>query len=163
MTKPESRIAIDASVLVGLVNPRDTWHRQATALQAALQQAGYIPVYFDCVIAEALSAVLRRLYEKKRSGEIEILLTRFEEIFPPERLNWLFPDVPRLYGDILALVRQSGGELNFNDALIALGCRERAIEAIASFDADFDRVPWLHRVAEPDDLARAEAPTEPSA
>ncbi len=156
MTKPELRIAIDASVLVGLINPRDTWH-QATALQDALQQAGCAPVYFDCVIAESLSAVLRRLYEKKRKEEIEILLTRFEEIFPPERLDWLFPDVPRLYGDILALIRQSGGELNFNDALIALACREREIEAIASFDADFDRIPWLHRVATPDSLSRGQA------
>jgi predicted nucleic acid-binding protein len=42
--------------------------------------------------------------------------------------------------------------LNFNDALIALACRERSIPAIASFDPDFDQVSWLRRLARPDDL-----------
>lgn len=50
-------------------------------------------------------------------------------------------------------MRSGGGELNFNDALIALACRERGIPAIAGFDADFDRVPWLRRLARPEDLA----------
>jgi predicted nucleic acid-binding protein len=39
--------------------------------------------------------------------------------------------------------------LNFHDALIALACRERDIPAIASFDADFDQVPWLRRLSAP--------------
>jgi predicted nucleic acid-binding protein len=38
------------------------------------------------------------------------------------------------------------------DALIALACREREIPAIASFDADFDQVAWLKRVAAPEDV-----------
>jgi predicted nucleic acid-binding protein len=42
--------------------------------------------------------------------------------------------------------------LNFNDALLALACRERNIPAIASFDADFDQVSWLRRLATPVDL-----------
>jgi predicted nucleic acid-binding protein len=37
-------------------------------------------------------------------------------------------------------MKSSGGELNFNNALIALACRERNIPAIVSFDADFDNV-----------------------
>ena len=50
------------------------------------------------------------------------------------------------------MMRGSSGELNFNDALIALACREREIPAIASFDADFDRVDWLRRIAGPEDV-----------
>jgi predicted nucleic acid-binding protein len=51
-----------------------------------------------------------------------------------------------LYDDILALIGASLGELNFNDALIALACRERGIAVVASFDADFDAVAWLQRI-----------------
>jgi predicted nucleic acid-binding protein len=40
-----------------------------------------------------------------------------------------------------------GGELNFNDNLIALLCQEQTIPLLASFDKDFDKVPWLKRVA----------------
>jgi predicted nucleic acid-binding protein len=49
----------------------------------------------------------------------------------------------------MEIVIDSSGTLNFNDALIALACRERGIPAIASFDADFDQVPWLRRLARP--------------
>jgi len=42
--------------------------------------------------------------------------------------------------------------MNFNDALIALACRERGIPAIASFDADLDQVAWLSRLACPEDV-----------
>jgi len=42
--------------------------------------------------------------------------------------------------------------LNFNDALIALACRERDIKAIASFDGDFDQVDWLRRLSTPEDI-----------
>ena len=61
--------------------------------------------------------------------------------------------MPRLYPEIIGLMRSSGGELNFHDALIALACRERNIPAIASFDGDFDQINWLRRLANPDDLA----------
>lgn len=35
---------------------------------------------------------------------------------------------------------------------MALACRERGIPAIASFDADFDRVTWLRRLSRPTDV-----------
>ncbi len=72
---------------------------------------------------------------------------------PHEMITWIFPDVPRLFPDVTALIRSSAGALNFNDALIALTCRERGVPAIARFDADFDQVTWLRRIAHPEDLA----------
>jgi predicted nucleic acid-binding protein len=67
-------------------------------------------------------------------------------------LTWILPDVPRLFREVLEVVSSSSGALNFNDALIALACRERGIEAIASFDEDFDKVGWLYRLAKMEDL-----------
>lgn len=58
----------------------------------------------------------------------------------------------RIANEIVALVEHSGGELNFNDALIALACRDRNIPYLASFDADFDQIAWLKRLARPDQL-----------
>jgi predicted nucleic acid-binding protein len=71
--------------------------------------------------------------------------------------------VPELYPPALDLIRASLGELNFNDALIALACRERNISAIASFDADFDQVTWLRRVAKPADIMTMREPLQPPA
>jgi predicted nucleic acid-binding protein len=141
------RIALDSSVLVALLDPRDLWHARASELQSALLQRQTSPIYFDCVVAEAVSAAVRRLHEKGHSGDVQALLDRLSTQVTRETLTWILPDVPRLYSEVLDLIRTSSGELNFNDALIALACRERDIPAIASFDADFDRVIWLKRMA----------------
>ncbi len=146
-------IVIDSSVLVGILSPRDMWHEKAVALWQAIKEQGHTPLYLDCVISESVSVAVRRLYEKKRADEIAVLLDRLETEFALDAITWVFPDVPRLYPQVITLMTKSGGELNFHDALIAQACRERGILAIASFDADFDRVSWLHRIAVPDDLS----------
>jgi len=145
-------IVIDSSVLVGLLDTNDLWHRQAVALWDAIKAAGHVGLFFDCVAVEAVSAAARRLHEKGRSAEVDALLDRLNAQVPHETITWILPDVPRLYSAALDLIRSSLGALNFNDALIALACREREIPAIASFDADFDQVAWLRRLACPEDV-----------
>jgi predicted nucleic acid-binding protein len=140
-------IVLDSSVLVALLNPNDVLHSRALALQEAVTQAGSAVIYFDCVIAESISAVARRLCEKGRGEDIAGLLERLQTQVPSDLITWILPDVPRLYQETIELVRSSHGELNFNDALISLACRDRQIEAIASFDLDFDKITWLKRIA----------------
>jgi predicted nucleic acid-binding protein len=155
-------VAIDTSVLIGLVDARDVWHRAALQLQTALSAAQLAPVHFDCTVTEALSTLARRLREQRRAQELPTLFARIEATLPAEQLTWVFPDVPRLYGQVIELMRTSDGELNFNDALIALACRERQIRLLASFDPDFDRLPWLIRVATPAEVAAASLPAPES-
>jgi predicted nucleic acid-binding protein len=146
-------ISLDTSVVVGLLDSKDHWHPAATSLQGALTAAGLEPVYFDCVLAEAVSTLTRRLREKRREEELPDLLDRLSATFPEGTLTWILPDVPRLYSQVMDLIRSSEGELNFNDSLIALACRERQIEVLASFDRDFDRISWLKRMASPEDVS----------
>lgn len=146
-------IAIDSSVLVGLLVPNDIWHTQAVALWEAIKAAGHTGYYFDCVAAESISTSVRRLYEKGYVADVETLFDRLDDHVPADAITWILPDVPRLYPEIIGLVRSSSGALNFHDALIALACREREIPAIASFDADFDQVTWLRRLVRPEDVA----------
>jgi len=143
------QIAIDSSVLVALLNPSDLWHAQALELRDVLLGTDITLVYFDCVVAESISTAARRLHEKGRGAEVKDLLERLETQVSRDLITWIFPDVPRLYPDVLDLIRDSSGELNFNDALIALACRERGILTLASFDSDFDQISWLKRVAAP--------------
>ncbi len=145
-------VAFDTSVLIGLLDPRDLWHSQAVALHSALQSADLTGIYFDCVVAETVSTAIRRLREKKRMAEIDPLLGQIITNFPPDSPTWVSLDIPALYSEILSLIRSSEGELNFNDALIALACREREIPFIASFDRDFDQICWVQRLAHPGDL-----------
>jgi predicted nucleic acid-binding protein len=146
------RVGIDTSVLIGLLDPKDVWHRPAVALKEAMQACRADVAVFDCVLAEAISTMARRVHEQRRADDLDRLLTRILANYPTDDILWVLPDVPALYTDIAELVRSSHGELNFNDALIALSCRHRDIPLIASFDRDFDNVVWLQRVAQPGDL-----------
>jgi predicted nucleic acid-binding protein len=145
-------IVVDSSVLVGLLDPNDVWHTQAVTLWETIKAAGHNAVYFDCVAAESIGVIMRRLHEKGRTTDIEAVLDRMQTQVPSTLITWILPDVPRLYHEVLRLIRGSLGALNFNDALIALACQQRGIPAIASFDPDFDQVPWLHRLARPGDV-----------
>lgn len=147
------KIAVDTSFLVGLVNPRDLWHEQALALRDALLNTDSELIYFDCVVTEAISTLVRRLREKGLVAEIPVLIDRFNDVVCDDMITWILPDVPHLYREALGLIRFSYGALNFNDALVALACRERGIPAIASFDADFDCIPWLRRMARSGDVS----------
>jgi predicted nucleic acid-binding protein len=147
-----TEVGIDTSVLIGLLDPKDIWHDPARTLKMALQARQADVAVFDCVLVEAISTMSRRIHEQRRVADLDRLLNRILTDYPPGDILWVLPDVPVLYTDIIELVRSSHGELNFNDALIALSCRHRGIPFIASFDQDFDNIAWLQRLTEPDDL-----------
>lgn len=151
------QIAVDSSVLVALLNPQDLWRTQATSLQAALLANGVELLYFDCVVTEAISTATRRLHEKGDLANVDGLLNRLMKQVPLDTITWVFPEVQRMYPTVIDLMRASKGALNFNDALIALACRERKIPAIASFDADFDSIDWLQRLSSPEDVTPDES------
>lgn len=146
------RVIVDTSILVGLVNPRDIWHAPSLALVNQLVLVNAELVYFDCVVSEAISTICRRLHEKGRTAEISALLRGLETLAPFDQITWIFPDVPRLYPQVVGLVEESSGALSFNDALIAVAARDRSLGLVATFDADFDRVAWVRRLATPSDV-----------
>ena len=143
---------LDTNVVVGLLDTQDVWNKRALELRAALKAHDCEPVMFDCVLAEAVSILARRTHEKRRTAQLTHLLDQLEVQFPSRLIVWLGPDWPGLYDEIVALVKQSKGELSFNDALMALSCRLRGFQFIASFDGDFDLIPWLKRISQPADL-----------
>ena len=97
----------------------------------------------------------RRLEEKGRSNEFETVLEKIEEIVPPEDITWIYPEVIKLYREILNLVKAYNGSLNFHDALIVLAAKQMKTPSIISFDKDFDQVEGITRIKHPSDLKRA--------
>jgi predicted nucleic acid-binding protein len=116
-------------------------------------------VYFDCVISEVINVLARRAKERKRSSEFTELLTQLMSQAPEASIIWISTETRRFYPEIIGLVRDSMGALNFNDTLVALGCRELGIECIATFDSDFDSIPWLKRLSSPDDITSLLTPS----
>lgn len=85
---PPKQVALDTSLLVGLVDSRDIWHPAAIALRDALKGAQSQMVYFDCVISEAINVLARRAKEWNRSSEFTPLLTQLMSQ-APEGLHYL--------------------------------------------------------------------------
>lgn len=146
-------IGLDTTIIIGLLDAQDIWHQPAINLLAVLETHSFEPVVFDCVLSEAISTLARRIHEKRRVAQLSSLMKGLKTRFPAKSIVWLYPDLPDLYDDVISLVEQSSGELNFNDALIALSCRARGIAFLASFDKDFDQVDWLTRISTPADLS----------
>jgi len=146
------QIVIDSNVLVGLLNPLDHWHTHSISFYNKLQTANVELIYFDCVITEVVSAVARRLFEKNRVTELEQFFDQLDKQIPQTDITWILSQTQELYSESIDLMKSSSGELNFHDSLIALICRDYKIPFIASYDADFDQVPWLTRISSPEDL-----------
>ena len=104
------------------------------------------------MLAETISTLCRRIHEKRREDDLSNLVDKFLENFPTDVITWVNYDIPILYKKIIALIRNSQGELNFNDCLIAISCRNRKISFLASFDKDFDTIDWLKRISAPGDF-----------
>ena len=134
------QIVVDTSFLVGLVDSRDTWHISSVALRDALKPTPAQLVYLDCVVNETISVLIRRAQERKRGEELSNLLAHFRDQVPDDLIVWVSAETQRLYAEILKLIQDTAGELNFHDALIALACRDLNIGFIASFDQDFDQI-----------------------
>ena len=67
-------------------------------------------------------------------------------MIPPTNISWIAGAAQQWFPEVVRLCRESQGALNFHDALIALACQELGVRFLVSFDADFDRLPWLTRM-----------------
>ncbi len=95
------KVVVDTSVLVDIINPRDHCHNQAMALHDSLIAGSIEVIYFDCVAAEAISVLARRLEEQNRREEIKTMLDRLAHQSAEESLCWILPDAPRLFQEAL--------------------------------------------------------------
>lgn len=142
-------VAIDSNVLVALLDQRDQWNQQARALIVGLKAENAALVFFDSVLNETISVMARRAIEQKRPTEFPLLLSELLRQVPEEAITWISLETQRLFRQIVELVSETGGLLNFHDALIVLSCQELGIEAVASFDEDFDDIEGLLRISSP--------------
>jgi predicted nucleic acid-binding protein len=157
MTTPK-QILIDTNVLVALVG--DIWHASAHELREALKATATSLVYCDVVLNEAIGVLARRAQEQRRADQFAGLVHTLLHEVPTDIIVWLSSETQRLYDQVIELVRSTSGDLNFHDALIALGCQLLGIAVIASFDRDFDQVAWLTRVDTPETVMAVFAPSQ---
>ena len=144
-----TKAILDSSFLVALIDEKDRWRNTAVLIQKALKKKKARLVYLDCAVNEMISVIARRLEEKGRSQEFTSALQKMEQAIPAKRITWMYPEVRRLYPEILIVIKEHEGKLNFHDALMVIAAREMDIPHIVSFDQDFDEVEGIERIGKP--------------
>jgi predicted nucleic acid-binding protein len=128
-----TKAILDSSFLVALIDEKDKWRNTAVLIQKALKKKKARLVYLDCAVNEMISVIARRLEEKGRSQEFTLALQKMEQAIPAERITWMYPEVRRLYPEILVVIKEHEGKLNFHDALMVLAAREMGYSSYCKF------------------------------
>lgn len=141
-----SPVCLDASYLIGLFDPRDTWHESARRIHVVLRELHALTLTPDCVINEVFTVLARRSIERGESGRFPALVDLLTGTIPETSITWLYPHVPRWYAGCVAIMQETAGAVNFHDALLLVAAEEVGYQAIVSFDTNFDRLDRLRRL-----------------
>lgn len=124
---------VDSSYWVGVVDPRDQWHRRAQELRARVPLGASV---LDLTVAEAVTIVGSRQGAKAATELYRFFCDSCRVIFVDDALLDRSMD--------LHLARD--GKLSLTDcATIRAMLRDRD-RTILSFDSDFDSVPGITRL-----------------
>ena len=141
-----SSVCLDSNVIVGYLDQEDALHQRAKALLEKLER-DHVLVLLDFVVGEALSALCRRAFERRRQPPaLGAILERVRTWH--QRGQIVFGELDaESFGAVLDIVEQSRGELNFHDARLVVLQRAGTIGGVASFDPDFDRIEGFLRIS----------------
>ena len=102
-----------------VLDANDNHHRRAKVLIERIDTEGHRTVLLDVLVAEAVSVLCRRSRERKTN---------------------------QFFGDVLDVIKDTLGSLNFNDALLVVLQQAGSIDEVASFDEGFDLVDGFRRI-----------------
>lgn len=141
-------VAIDAKVLVGVLDRHDTLHDSSVALLERLEDEQRKILLLDVCVAEAVSVLCRRATQRKTnppdlSAALEAIRAWMAQGI---QISFVQAELEELFLEILSLVESHGGTINFNDAFLVLLQRIGRIGELASFDRPLDEIEGFRRL-----------------
>jgi len=128
-------VALDANVVVGLLDKEDSLNARARELVRRIRYAGDEPQTLDFVAAEAVSVLCRRATERKRNiPDLVEILAEVRRWYDAQEIEFVQQEFQKLYPGILGVIESSGGKLNFNDAALIVLQQQGFIDEVATFD-----------------------------
>ncbi len=143
-----AKIVLDANVVIGWLDEYDSLGGRASKVVQDILAAGDILLLLDFVVAESISVICGRASERKRNiPDLPAILDKVNRWYQRNEIEFLQRELEELYPDVLDVIRQSGGALNFNDAaLVALQLRG-FIGDVATFDTTLAAHPGFRSIA----------------
>lgn len=147
-----SEIVFDASFLVGLIDEKDKWHKEAVEIMNEIITKNMEGVIFDCIANEVITVIGRRL-KGSRNEEYDEVMKKATPFVSYERIMTVYQDVEDWYDGILNKVKELKGKLSFHDALILEAASALGIHGIVSFDEGFDGIENVKRIKSRQDVS----------
>ena len=147
-----TELVLDTNFLVANFDTGDKWHNLVKSMKSEILAKDVTLINLDCVISETISVIARRFEEKKKLSEFPATLETIHNVVSPSKITWISHYIEDWYLQIIDVIRQYQGKINFNDALIALYMRKDGIKYFMSFDTDFDDIPWIERIKTKEDV-----------
>jgi predicted nucleic acid-binding protein len=125
-----SRVFVDTSALLALLNPNDTAHKRARAAFDGLAAAGDALVTTSYVLVETYALVARRLGAEA--------VRAFRESFAPLlEVTWV--DEPLHEAGLDLLTARKSRRISLVDAVSFVAIRQRSVDRVFAYDDDFRR------------------------
>jgi len=142
-----AKIVLDANVIVGLLDEYDSLNGRALKVLEEIHSAGHSQLLLDFVVGEAISVICRRASERKKNiPDLPPVLDQVNRWYQRNQIEFVQGMLESIYPDVLEVVRQSGGSLNFNDATLVALQRRGVIGEVATFDATLASQPDFQTV-----------------
>ncbi|MEY7849344.1 type II toxin-antitoxin system VapC family toxin [Natrarchaeobius sp. A-rgal3] len=128
---------IDTGVFVAVQNERDEHHEAATKTLAAAFEGSFGALYTnDYVYDEAVTLARKRTGSHREARQIGDRIAGNEPF--PDRIEMLFVTSDRFERTVDVFERYDDHDLSFTDASLIECVEDEAIDAVLSFDDDFD-------------------------
>jgi predicted nucleic acid-binding protein len=143
-----AKIVLDANVLVGHLDQNDSLHDRAERLLERIRANGDVPQAIDLVLNEAISVVCRRARERKQQApRLPPILQKVRGWFERGQVGFTQTKLEGLFAEVLELIEQTSGALNYNDAAPVVPQQRGYIGDVATFDATLASHPGFRTVA----------------
>jgi len=130
-----TRVVLDANVIVGWLDQSDSLNARATKVLDDIHSAGDSYLLLDFIVEEAVSVASRRACQRKTNApDLPSILEKVKRLYQRNEIEFVHGEIEDLYPDVLEIVAQSAGTLNFNDAALIVLQQRGFIGEVATFD-----------------------------
>jgi predicted nucleic acid-binding protein len=142
-----TNILIDTNCFVSLLDKSDKWNKTSVEIYAELNKLNVNLLITDIVLNEAINVICKRLENKGRSNEMKDFLGLIEKKFTSDSIVWISEEIKKYHHQIIRLVSDNNGLLNYNDCFLIVYMQKNKIKNIVSFDNDFDSIDDINRIS----------------
>ncbi len=143
-----AKVILDANVIIGHLDHYDSLHDRAEALAERIRATGDTLQIIDLTLQEAVSVLCRRATQRRqRPPNLSQILQKVRGWFEEGLVGFTQSKLEPLFSEVLDLIEQSGGSLNYNDAALVVLQQRGLIGDVATFDATLASFPGFRTVA----------------